>query len=264
MHLSAMSAWLGGLAMLLLAVPAATAKLDPPRRSRLLLALLSRFSPLALGGVVALATTGVVQAYVHVENVDGLFHSGYGRDILVKTGLLIVLIALGYSQRTRVMPALARLAGAGEPAGATGFRLRRVLRLEMLAVLAVIGVSAALADYTPPAIQESGPVNVSRRIGPAELEMTIEPALAGANEIHIYLLDAVNGSPYTDEKALTLRAALPSRGIGPEQIALEPAGPGHYVANGAVLAPAGDWRLTLGMRISEFDQFNQRITVPVR
>ena len=45
---------------------------DGPDRSRLLAGLLSRFSPVALCCVLALAVTGVVQAYVHVRHLDAL------------------------------------------------------------------------------------------------------------------------------------------------------------------------------------------------
>jgi hypothetical protein len=42
---------------------------------------------------------------------------------------------------------------------------------------------------------------------------------------------------------LTVRASLPSKRIGPLPIDVREAGPGHYVAPAAQLAPAGDWRL---------------------
>src|SRR5262249_20801684 len=53
-HVAAMSTWIGGLAMLLFALPGATRRIDPPERSRLLAAVLVRFSPIALACVVAL------------------------------------------------------------------------------------------------------------------------------------------------------------------------------------------------------------------
>ena len=46
-----MSAWIGGLVALLVALPAATRRLHAPDRTRLLAATLVRFSPIALGCV---------------------------------------------------------------------------------------------------------------------------------------------------------------------------------------------------------------------
>jgi copper transport protein len=263
-HLAAMSLWLGGLTMMLVAVPRATAALDPQARSKLLSGLLGAFSPLALASVITLAGTGALQAYVHVRSLNGLLHTGYGRDVLAKTALLAVLVGLGYGQRERVMPALREAVKSGSSPGAAGFRLRNLLRLEVLAIVAVISVTGALVDYTPPVSQEAGPVNVSARIGPAELEMTVEPARVGPNGIHIYLLNARSGLPYTAAREVRLTAALPARSIGAQKLSLQPAGPGHWVATGAQLIPAGVWRLAMTVRVSEFEQFTRQVEVSIR
>ncbi len=77
-HVLAASVWVGGIACLLFALPAATRCLEASERSRLLLAVLVRFSGLALGAVVAIALTGVVQAYIDVRSIHGLLHTTYG------------------------------------------------------------------------------------------------------------------------------------------------------------------------------------------
>ena len=62
-----MSVWIGGLVLLAFALPAATRALTAmPDRTRLLAGTLARFSPIAFGAVIALVTTGVIQAIVHV------------------------------------------------------------------------------------------------------------------------------------------------------------------------------------------------------
>ena len=55
LHVLAASVWVGGIACLLLALPAATRQLASPQRSRLLLATLVRFSPMALTAVFVIA-----------------------------------------------------------------------------------------------------------------------------------------------------------------------------------------------------------------
>jgi copper transport protein len=59
---AATALWIGGIVALLLAVPAATRRIEPAARTRLLAGVLARFSPIALWSVVALAITGGVQA----------------------------------------------------------------------------------------------------------------------------------------------------------------------------------------------------------
>ncbi len=60
-----------------------------PQRSRLLLAMLARFSPMALTAVIVIAVTGVVQAYIDVRSVHALCRTTYGALIIVKIPLLL-------------------------------------------------------------------------------------------------------------------------------------------------------------------------------
>ena len=89
LHVLAGSVWVGGIACLLLALPGATRQLEGGERSRLLLAKLARFSPIALGAVVVIAVTGVIQAYIDVRSLHGLFHTTYGALIIAKVVLLL-------------------------------------------------------------------------------------------------------------------------------------------------------------------------------
>lgn len=262
-HVCAMSVWLGGLALLTFAVPAATRLLEPAERTRLLAALLRGFSPLALASVLVLASTGAIQAYVHVRSLSALTDTGYGRDVLAKTALLLGLVGLGCTQRQRILPAVRRAARERRSPGRVGFVLRRVLRTEVAAILTVLGVTAALVDYVPPVVQASGPISVTKAIGPAELELTVQPANVGLNEIHIYLLNAKTGSQYTATKELHVTASLPAKGIGAQPLKAEPTGPGHYTIPAAQFVPGGTWKVTLTIRISEFEEFSQSIDVPV-
>ena len=265
-HVVAMSAWLGGLIFLLAAVPAATRALEPADRTRLLAATLQRFSPLALASVLALALTGTVQALVEVRHLDALVHTAFGRAVLVKIVLLSALIALGAVNRQRVVPALRRLAATGAAPGGAGRLLRRTLRTEVLLIVAVLAVTGALTGYAPPtaATAASGPVNATQRIGPLDLQMTVDPARVGPNQVHLYLLNAKDGAPFTGTKELRAKASLPGRGIGPLDLTLHRAGPGHYVADAVTLSPGGAWRIAVTDRVSDFDEYETTVKVPVR
>ncbi len=263
-HVFAASVWVGGIASLLLALPSATRELEGPERSRLLLATLARFSPLAFGSVIAIAVTGVVQAYIDVRTLHGLLHTTYGALIIAKVALLLVLIALGWVNRERVIPALRRLVHAIGAPGETGVLARRTMRSELALMLCVFGVTAALISYAPPIDAASGPFSTNTTLGPAELEMTVEPAKVGLNTAHIYLIDAKTGSQFTATKELTVAARLPAKGIGPLPLKANLAGPGHYVLSGAVLSPGGSWQIELTDRVSEFEQYSRTVNVPIR
>jgi copper transport protein len=264
LHVLAMSAWIGGLWMLLFVLPAATRRLDGPDRTRLLAASLGRFSPLALGCVVALAAAGVTMALIEMGGISPLFSTPFGRSVLIKVVLLLALIGLGALNRRRAVPTMRRLAEADAPPGNAGRVLRNTLRAEVALLLVVLGVTSALVSYAPPSEAASGPFSATTRMGPIELQTTLDPASVGANQMHVYLFDARSGAPYTKTKELTVALSLPDEHIGPLPATMRRAGPGHYVADTLQLIPGGDWRMQVTDRVSAFDQFTTTLKVPVR
>jgi copper transport protein len=262
-HVSAMSLWIGGLALLVLAVPAATGRLEAPQKSQLLAANLLRFSPLALGAVIALAATGVTQSIVYLGAIDDLIDTAFGRAVLIKATLLSVLVGLGALNRRRLLPGLTGIVKRRGSPGRTGQILARTLRAEVALIVAVVGVTAALVSYAPPSEAGAGPVSGSATLGPALLEYTVEPAEVGRNQVHLYLFDAGDGSQLADAREVALNLTLPSEGIGPLDADLERAGPGHYVAPGAPFGVAGDWTMTVSLRTSRFDLAQTELEVPI-
>ncbi len=263
-HVLAMSAWIGGLMLLLFALPAATRRLQAPDRTRLLAASLIRFSPIALGCVVMLLVTGTIQAIEHIAAWSQLLHTGFGRAVLVKGGLVLVLVAVGAVNRRRVIPQLRALVASATAPGAAGHLLRRTLRAEVVLVLVVLGVTAALVSYPPPDSLAGGPFGGTATLGPLRLEATVDPARVGPNELHLYLLKSSDGTPFDGTKELTVTLSLPAKDIGPLDTTARPAGPGHFVVDTVQLVPGGDWRLHVTSRISEFDQYDATLKVPVR
>lgn len=263
LHVLAASVWVGGIACLLLALPGATRRLEGAERGRLLLGMLARFSPIALGAVVAIAATGVVQAYIDVRSLHGLFHTTYGALIVVKVVLLAALVGLGWVNRGRVIPALERVVGDGRAPGGVGALARRTLRGELALMGCVLGVTAVLISYAPPIDAASGPFSLNTTLGPAELELTVEPARVGLNTIHLYLIDARTGAQFTATKEFTATARLPAKGIGPLTLKPTVAGPGHYILSSTVLSPSGTWEIEFVDRVSEFEQFSRTVRVPI-
>ncbi len=263
-HVAAMSAWVGGVALLLIAVPAATRLLDPGDRTRLLAAVVTRFSAVALASVAALLASGVVQSILHLDALSDLVDTACGRAILVKSAIFVALVALGAHNRRRSQPELAQLAAGGAAPGRAGLALRRVLRAEVGLMIAVLGVTAALVSYSPSAGARSGPFSGSADLGPARLELTVDPARVGRNAVHVYLFDRRTGAQYDRPRALAITASEPDRDIGPLALRVRKGGPGHYTAPRADLSPGGDWELTVRARISEFEELRAELEVPIR
>jgi copper transport protein len=263
LHVACMCLWVGGVGVLLLALPAATRALEGKERTWLLAATVGRFSTIALFAVAGLIAGGVVQAIVELDSLSDLVDTAFGRAILIKIGLLLALVGLGAWNRQRARPRLESLAQAGETPGATGMQLRRSLRAEIALMATVLAVTAALVSYAPPT-GATGPFSASETLGPARMALTVDPAHTGPNEIHLYLFDRRTGRQYARVKEMTVTARLPDHGIGPLPLRARKAGPGHYVIRRADFAPAGDWHLEVAARLSAFDLYTSHAEVPIK
>ncbi|MGW2523135.1 copper resistance CopC/CopD family protein [Streptomyces sp. NPDC001617] len=91
-HLLGVSLWLGGLTLLLLGVL-------PRRRPEELSAVVSGYSTLAAVSVTAIAAAGTVLTWQIVGSFDALFHTGYGRLLLLKLAVLALVLVI--AQRSR-------------------------------------------------------------------------------------------------------------------------------------------------------------------
>lgn len=150
-HVLSMSAWLGGLVMLLIAIVVARRALSADERTPLLAGVVGRFSRMASIVVVVLVASGITQAVVLVGSVSALFETAYGRLVLVKVALLLALLALGAYNQRRSLPRLRRLAERGEEPGRTATVLRRAVAFEVAFLLVVLGVTSVLVVTDPAA-----------------------------------------------------------------------------------------------------------------
>ena len=131
-------------------------------------------------------------------------------------------------------------------------------------MVAIVSVTAVLVSE-PPAraeIAPAGPYATTAPLGELELNLVVDPAAAGRNQIHLYLTDK-SGQP-TDVDEASVSATLASREVGPLRFRAHQAGPGHFVVHGAQLALAGDWQLRVEIRRGEFGAATQTVSVPIK
>jgi len=259
LHVLAMSAWLGGIAVLVLALRGATSRLEPGDRGRLLTAVVSRFSTLAGVAIAVLLASGIVQAIVEVRTFPHLLDTAFGRAVLIKIVVALAIVALGYINRRRLLPALRR----SDTPGRTGVLLRRTLTTELVLGAIAIGVTGALSTYAPSIAVSSGPYATSAVMGPLRLEVTVDPARVGPNQLHLYIFDRRTGAPFDETKEIRVTAALPEKGIAPISMVPHVAGPGHFVVDGASLTVKGKWAMSVVDRVSDFDEYEARFTAPI-
>ncbi len=115
------------------------------RRVPLVLAVLRRYSALALGGFILLTLSGVINSLVRLNNLSELLTTSYGALVLAKLTLTLVLGGLGALHRLRLLPALE--AGAVGQARA----LWSVIATELILMGATSGLAVTLSRTAPPA-----------------------------------------------------------------------------------------------------------------
>jgi copper transport protein len=252
-HVVAAAAWIGGLAAAALALVVARGE-----RWAAAARIVPRFSLLATAAVGVVIAGGTLSAYLEVRSWHALWSTTYGRLVLVKVGLLLPLVALGaFNNRVSVPGLRLELAGVRR-------RFVQTAAAELALAAAVVAVTAALVEQPPAKAQvaRGGIFSTETRLGPYELDVTVDPARLGPNDVHLYLLTKA-GQP-ADAAEAHVYSSLPVAGLGPLRLQGSPAGPGHFAISRANLAVAGEWRMRFEVRFGSFDQYDTTLTVPIR
>jgi copper transport protein len=257
-HLLAVSLWVGGLVLLavVLIVRKGSPAEDPKATARMVL----RFSTLATVGLLVAAISGTVLSWNEVRSLSNVGGTNYGTALMVKLGLVTVLAAIGGYNRFRLLPAFEQ----GKVNAALA-RLRRTVVLEVGLVVAVIATTSVLVVVTPARTAVAGgPVERIIQLDDlGEVQLVVAPAKAGFNEIHLYLFDA-DKRPADLADEITMELSLPEAELGPIVRLATRAGPAHLQLNGNDLAVAGDWEITLRLRVDRFTEVSGTAEVPVR
>jgi copper transport protein len=255
-HVQAGAIWTGGLAFVVAAL-----LLAGERRWQLATTMVPRFSSLALLSVAALLVAGAINAWLEIRSWRGLWETTYGRLVLAKIALILPLLGLGFYNKRRAVPRLRQ----GIASLVERRRFLAAVSGELALVVAVLAVTAVLVAEPPAkaALSPSGPFSTTAELGPLELNLVVDPANAGPNAVHLYLLSPTSGQP-VDVAEVRLLASLPSGGIGPLRLQAKRLAPGHYVINTVPLTQPGNWQLRVEARKGEFDLYVQTVTVPIR
>lgn len=139
-HTAAAAAWFGGLVFLRVMLRAHADDGDPVGRA----ALVARFSTMATIAVVMVSIAGALRVPTVMQVDAAALDTAYGGILAVKVVLVgLIFVVAGYNHR-RLVPAIRAAEGGAEA------RLRTTIRVEAYALVAVIALSALLADFSPP------------------------------------------------------------------------------------------------------------------
>ncbi|WTY48039.1 copper resistance protein CopC/CopD [Micromonospora sp. NBC_01412] len=251
-HLGSMAVWLGGLVML----GGFLLRRADERELGAILPIWSRWAALA---VAALLLAGTVQALIEVATPTALVDTMYGRLVLAKIVLFVLVLGVAAYSRALVR----RRTAAGRPTP-----VRRAVWAELAITAVVLAVSATLVQ-TPPARTagadvagtQAGLFTTTLSSPLYSLQVEMAPAARGNNSLHLYAYTLDNRPQPVEEWKAT--AALPAAGIEPIEILLLPLTDNH--ATGEINLPAaGEWQLRFTVRTTDIDQATVSATVSIR
>lgn len=248
LHVGTAATWFGGLAGLSLVLRLLPAEVGART--------LARFSTVAAALVGLVAVTGIALGWRILGGFGPLAATTYGRLLLVKAGLVLLALAVAWWNRYRLLP---RVAGAG--AGP----LSRAVRLEAAGLVVVLALTGFLVQQSPnddsgvalPGRDALTHTALSRGV---RVYAVVDPGIVGPNEVLVQVQDQA-GEPLEPFAEPVLTAALGDLRLGEQP--LTGVGSGTYTST-VVLPRPGDWRLSLSVRLSEFDSPVVAVDVPVR
>ena len=235
-HGIAAAAWLGGLAALLIVLRSTSAEER--------LATARRFSSWASVMLAVVVVTGAARAFAEIGTLDALVNTDFGRTVLAKSALLLVLAGLGTFNHFITLRSAGRVARW----------LGRVGAAEAGLAIVILSLSALLVNQSPPAAAGVGPAPTpavqplivsGHDFGTSvKARLVITYGAPGANTFDLALTDYDTGAP-VDASAVALRFQLSSvTGIAPTTLPLTANAAGRFSGSGGQLSIDGIWTVT--------------------
>jgi len=222
-HRGAALVWLGGLVVIVLARRSLLASDGRPARP------VEVWTTKGLWAVGVLVITGVLQMWRTVDRPGSLGDTAYGRTLVGKTALVVFVLVIAVMLR-------GVLRRHGPRSARSLFVSQTVL------ALMVTGVSVGLAGAAPNERPSSVPVTVSARADDLTASLTLTPARAGSNDVHLVVSEVGATEPTRAARAVLTN---PERGLTDLVIPLVPDGPDHYSAYAVQIAVPGTWQVRL-------------------
>ncbi len=224
-------------------------------------AVVARFSTMAGISVALLLVAGVLLGIAEVGSLKNLVSTSYGQILLVKIALVGLLIFMAAYNRFLLLPTLFTQATRPARSSRLGSGWRRLLatvRVEAIGVVAVLAVTAVLANSTP----SNGAQPLARPVPFAQtqpfegghLSLRISPNQAFENSF-VVQFTGPDGTPADKAESVSVYLTLPAENVGPIETDMRKVGVGRFVLSNTPDPPIiGTWQITLQIQVSAFDE----------
>jgi len=239
-HLAAIAAWIGGFFVVLLAGRELLATARGERIARQLSATAGVCVPLIVG-------TGVLQTWKLVGGFSDVAATDWGRVLLVKVTLVVILLAVAGVSRWLLLHD-----------GASS--IRRTVVVEAIVAVAVLGLAVGVAGLPPRPVIASQPFAVQLVSNSIIVDVSVGPGSVGRNEVHVVITPP--GGSIVPVIAAAARVALPDEAVPEAPVQLVSEGVNHY--SGLITFPrAGDWTLEVIIEVTAGETVLVKTTVPI-
>lgn len=256
LHGAAAGIWAGGVIALVLVLPVALKPYTGDARRQALLAVLRRFSGVAIAAMVVVIATGIYNATNWFTEANDVATS-YGGTLAFKLLLVAALLAVGAAHHIALRPErYVRWSALID-------RVRTflpTLRLEALIAVLVIVLAAWVAatpvpqPTLPPQTETPGGTQTVETLS---VTLAITPGGPGANT---YDVQVIRGGQLVSDADVRVQLVNPTLARRGDRHVAEDTGDGLYVAAGTDITQAGAWQVLVD--VSE-GQKSTRAAFPV-
>ena len=239
-HLLAVAAWAGGVAVLVVA----RHDIEAGPHGGLVVGRFSQTSTVALPLAVV---TGAAQSLHLTDGPPVWADTRYGTLLIGKIALALLAVLLGVRARRTVR------AGRGSELGG-------LLRVEAVVAAVVLGLTAGLVSTSPRGTGSAAAHTVTLVQASVIADIAVVPARTGTAEVHAVF--SPPGGALTPVTGVSARVSLPSRGIPAVPVEMTQTGTNHWT--GTVRFPyGGDWTLEILATPSANSQVRYSTVIPV-
>jgi copper transport protein len=259
LHLAGAGFWFAAFAPLIVTTRVASA----PEAGR----VMDQFSTRAMWLVGLLLLAGVVVSWVQMRALANFVTTDYGRQLLVKLGLVALLLAFAAYNKFKLTPALAN----GAP-GAPN-KMARSIRIESVLMVLVVVLAASLTLPTPPrALADQAMASAAATSADGytatwaaegyTVDVEVTPAKPGENMVMLRFKNAA-GEPVT-MTAASIDVSLPSAGLEGVSKDGEAMPPDMFHFMFPELIIPGDWQFRVSGFVDDFTKVDFEGQVPVK
>ncbi len=275
-HLVAAALWVGSILYIATTYLPVLQRRLLPERVYSLITTLPYYLWLALVGIVILAVTGIFSSEVHLTSAQQLLDTAYGRILIIKSVLVVVLLITSISQLFFLRPRLAKeykkylFAQEGvqfqqahqvklreERLAQRTQRLTTVLRWEPLlgvAILVCVGLMSVFAGTLSATTTNQQPTTNKTSVYNATAQTTdntftvklnVNPNRFGTNVFTVAIIANSTGKATTNV-SVTLFTTMLDMDMGTDNVVLQSNGKGNYSASGE-LSMGGNWEIRVAI-----------------